>query len=454
MSTSPRTITGWSLIAAAVIGGGFLTSQAASKPGKATSRTQVPNHSSICTSDGSVRDDELAERIANEINDNGEGVKDVKIITNTCFGGGLLNDIQRVFGPDGICPGVPWVFGAAAGETRVGWSFRPEWCDDPNSNLGGKFTSALAGPQSGHSDTTPGSMRDPNSNNVLADLNTAAQHDEAAADEHPVTASGNGGDQVTWHSEGTSHEVVLFGGRMDPNEPGKPAYDNDHENMSDALLDLYGGAPCNVQTVSNGSRQDLFDAIHAACDNLDENTQLVLYFNGHGDGHMDFAQFCQFYGLPWPLVVPESEELEFDLHEGWVEGLQNMEDDPDQTPEPTLSFNLVDPIESDQWAIELNGVSIPLARGILVGQVTLPVPWQCIQATGNILSIHTTGGPPGGLFVCDAMELATGPIALLMDPPQVIPAVSAPGLAGVVAALLIAGVVLLRRRGHARVEPT
>jgi hypothetical protein len=357
----------------------------------------------------------LATHVANQINANGGQVKDVKIILNTCYGGGFLTEFTCIFDPGGPCPDVPWVFGSAAEWYQYAWAFRADWCNDPNSNLGSKFTSALAGPQSGHGDPTPGAMREFSSHNVLSDLNTALQHDEAGPNhdcaELPVIAVGNGGENITWNAGGTSHEVVLFGGRMD-----QPAYDNDQENMQSALLNLYGGASNHIQIIRNGTKQNLLDGISTACANLDASTQLLLHFTDHGGFTVDVVQYLQSQGEQPPYSIPDIKDIV--IWRPWPirpKPSPDPNDPNDPNEEPKLDLTLLEPIQSEFWCICLNDLPIPLPPGNLVGELELPVAWESFGDTDNHLTIQAVG-QPSGPFVFDSMELSSGPVAMETDP--------------------------------------
>ena len=137
-------------------------------------------HSVVCTTDGYIRDDELADYVCQEINTYCPTVGTVVVMVNSCYGGGLLDDFQRVFGDGGACAGKRWAFGSASPHDKCAYG----WCDavvnDPqneNKKLGSCWTSALAGPWSSRTDSTPGAMRDATSHNVRTDFETAGDND-------------------------------------------------------------------------------------------------------------------------------------------------------------------------------------------------------------------------------------------------------------------------------------
>lgn len=413
-------------------------------------------HSTIVTANGPVRDDELAEYVAGKINENGGQVKDVKLIFNNCFGGGFLDDFARVFGPGGTAAGTRWVGVAAATATEQSWCYRDEWADssDPDvaeKNLGSKYTSALAGPQSGMGQTTPGSMRDATSNNVLDDFNSATGMDEAGPNhenaEHPQVAYGNGGENITWHSPGEDHRAVFFGGVMD-----HPAYENDFENMTDSLLDLWGPDGGSIGYIRNGTREDRFGAIDAACTGIDGNTQLILYFTDHGDRDHDFAEWWQDqFGEPPPWYpVEDSWESEFFLDDAWMDTMAGMEVDPGDTPAPRLDLVLLGPIFGDEWRITMNGLIAPLPPGLLEGPVSVPLEWQSMQAGPNLLRVEAVASPVSMPMVLGSVQLSSGPVGMGFGSDPGIPAASAWGAAGFALLMAGGGLLLIRWRSLGR----
>lgn len=415
-STGSRSLPGPLLVLVGVWTGLAVISQAGDTP----PRSQPPGlHSTICTFDGQIRDDALATYLGNQILAHGGQVREVVIVTNTCYGGGLLEEVALIFHPSGVLPGVPWVFGSAAEWYQYGWAFRAEWCQDPNSNLGGKFTSALAGPHSGRWNPTPGAMRTAAAGNVQADLLTARQNDEAGPNheqaESPVIAIGNGGENVVWSPAGAGHKVILFGGRMD-----QPAYTNDLENVQSALQSLYGAAPHHIQTIPDGTIQDLLDGITAACANLNADTQLLLYFTDHGGFAFDVVEHLQAQGQPPPHTVPQFKDMLIWLPPRpwppWPGGPPPPPPPLEEEEEPLLSFRLLFPIDGRYWTICLNDIPIPLPRGPVVGEVEVPLAWESFLDGENHLTIQAVG-EPSGPFVFDAMELSSGPVAMPTEPP-------------------------------------
>lgn len=394
------------------------------------------DHSTISTSDGRIRDDELAAFVADRIKANGGKVKDVKIMANSCYGGGILDDFQRIFGPGGACAGIPWVGGSAsaADQTARGWA---DWVvnKNPGDNLGSGWTDALAGVVTSPYDPSPGAIWDGASNNVVADLTAAASSDEFGPNhrgrENPVVGSGNGGENIIWNEPGVSHQAVVFGGKQT-----NPRHHNNIENVTGALTDVWAGSPQNIRSLDGGTTFQLWDAIASACAALDENTQLVLYFDDHGDTDFDVDEWWEDFYAENLETITELNPFDetFDLHEGWVDGLQGMHAQGDPTL-PTLDLVLADYIYGEEWAILLNGTTIELPSGLLTGEVVLPVDWTSIQAYGNNLQIYALDTPTYDMDLVN-LELSSGPINEIGEVPE--PAT--------VVLLGLGGLALLRRR--------
>ncbi|UCE46946.1 MAG: hypothetical protein JSW47_15205, partial [Phycisphaerales bacterium] len=233
--------------------------------------SQAPGeHSTLSTSDGKIRDDELVDYIVEQIILNGGKVKDVKIIVNCCFGGGLLDEFQRAFGPGGPLEGTPWVAGAASEADQRAWG----WSDAKVSEFptgGSTFTDAVVGPATSPSDPLSGTARDRTTDNVKEDLEAAAIFDATGSygqgKEDAVIASGNGGENITWNGAGGGHQAVVFGGKQN-----RQRHHNNIKNVKEALEELWSGDPHTIRDIDGGTTQDLKNAIAAACQNLDENT--------------------------------------------------------------------------------------------------------------------------------------------------------------------------------------
>ena len=97
----------------------------------------------------------------------------------------------------------------------------------PGINLGSYWSNALEG-----------EIRD--NGNVEQSFEDAGDNDYAGPNgrglENPVVASGNGGDTIGWNEPNTGHSAVVFGGHNN-----RLRHDNNIENISDAMSDLWGG---------------------------------------------------------------------------------------------------------------------------------------------------------------------------------------------------------------------
>jgi len=385
-------------------------------PGDKPVTTEPPgSHATLDTyGPGSIRDDELADYVCEQIPKDANGVpqvKDVKILINSCYGGGLLDDFQRVFGPGGACEGVPWVGGAASQWNEPAWGWENIIVDSPKhaaKNLGSEWTNALAGSDTSPTNPDPGSMRDRTTDNVQADLETARNNDSAGPNnrnkENPVVASGNGGSNIEWAADNTKHSAVIFGGNNN-----KSRHNNNLENVGQALEELWGDDLKYIGygwgNKNTGTREHLEGLIDDACANLDADTQLVLYFNDHGDTDFDIGEFA---GSLYRIIA-EIISIAFPLHGGWVQGLEAMHEQPGDIPSPTLNISFIEPIIGAEWNIELNGVPIPLPAEQITGTLRLPVDWTSIQSGTNQLEISPVG-TPGSPIILESLELSSGPI--------------------------------------------
>jgi len=373
----------------------------------------IGEHSTLCTSDGNIRDDELADWVAENIPKDDQGncqVKDVKIMVNSCYGGGLLDDFQRIFGPGGACEGVPWVAGSAssADECAEGWdddTVNHE--DNEDDQLGSCWTDALAGRSQGPDDDTDGAMRR-SGGNVMDDFEEARDNDDSGPNhddsEHPVVASGNGGENINW-DDADMHVGVIFGGSQ-TNE----RHHNNIDNVGEALREVWDDESYIFTSLDGGTEKNLKDAIKGACSVLDSNTQLVLYFDDHGDTEFDIGEYLDWLIPYWNLISYEQPlHVEFELHPGWEQGLSAMDAQPSDEPEPYLSLTTLTPINVDDWMIFLNDYPVLLGSGTVdPNTYQLPVEWTSIHTGINCLDIVANN--PGDYVELGHLELCSGPI--------------------------------------------
>lgn len=305
------------------LGAVLLVTQGAMAMDVTPSNEPVGNHATVATSDGQIRDDELIDHICSEIQAFGGKVKDVKLLANSCFGGGLLDDMARAFGPGGACEGIPWVAGSAssADKSAYGWSDAGVEEFEENFNLGSHWTNALTEKAGANLDNLKGVIRDGSaSNNVLTDLQKAANRDLVGPKgkklETPQFGSGNGGHEVMWHMQGGKHEAVVFGG-----DQTNQRHHNNIANMDAALKKTWPAGTRTIQAIDGGTTKDLKDAISAAAQRLDENTQLLIYIDDHGGSAIDLSEVAPAIG---DILIEDPVMYEVNIPTGWLENWFGM----------------------------------------------------------------------------------------------------------------------------------
>jgi len=119
----------WLVVAASA---GVVLAQAADNP----PTDQPPGeHSTIVVSDGqggttSVRDDELADMIKTAIQNSGNTPSSVKVFFNSCYGGGMLDDIADALGPPNFDPAIPFVGASASSADQPAFGPSDGWVGD------------------------------------------------------------------------------------------------------------------------------------------------------------------------------------------------------------------------------------------------------------------------------------------------------------------------------------
>jgi hypothetical protein len=378
-------------------------------------------HSAVQTSDGTVRDDEFIDFICQKIKENGGKVKDVKLLVNSCYGGGLLDDMEKAFGPGGACEGIPWVAGSASlpDQTARG-ADDAAVKNNPTHSLGSSWTDALAGNSGQNLVSKTGVIREGSStNNVLQDLIAAGKNDYAGPDgqkmETPQVASGNGGDKIMWNMEGAKHEAVVFAGNNN-----KERHHKNIENMTIALENTWPEGSHYVREYDGGTKKDLFDAIEDAASSLDENTQLVIYIDDHGASSVDVDETK---GNVADTVIEEAQSWILHFPHGWFTGWWgNFFGNPFEMPDPALEMYITQCVGCYYWGYKINGVPLTFPGGDQTGMVRLPIPWYIMSSGYNRLDIIPRSAPPmlqatdgkpqagmGSLMV-SRMEISSGPV--------------------------------------------
>lgn len=413
-----------------------LIQHAPAQAGDAAAPTQkAGDHSTVATSDGEIRDDELVEFICQKIKDNGGKVKDVKLMANSSYGGGLLDDMERVFGPAGACPGIPWVGGSASAPEQAAQGWSPAVVQQYSADkLGSTWTDGLAGTSSLNVVSKNGTIRSGSSTNkVLQDLQATEQNDNSASkgdmSEAPQAASGNGGDMIMWNMPAARHEAVVFGGLQTDQR-----HHNNVDNVEAALNNTWSGSPHTIRKLDGGSKQNLLDAIATAVQRLDENTQLVIYLDGHGGSSFDFDEAI---GAIANVLIEDPVSIPFELHDGWFEGMfGNYFGRPSEMPAPYLLMDIDQCNGCSNWQYLINGHALMLQGGDATGIIQLSFPFTWLRPGENMLDIvplapgsaQSGGNKPQahfGSLVVSRLELSTGPINDLLADQILLPAQSA-----------------------------
>ncbi len=384
---------------------------------------QMPyEHSTIATTNGQIRDDELAQMIKDAINNSGNTPSSVKVFFNSCFGGGMLDEIANAVAP------IPFVGASASDSDQPAWAPNDDYAGDTGSGAG--WSNALAG---GITGANPG-------DNVAGTATAAGANDPYAPGgawvggippggepEQPQTVTANGGAGVTWSS---GAEAVVFGGSSTGQEDGDVSCANDVYNMEDAFLDMWGGDPnSNVWSTGGnpgggGSTQDLQAMLTGACNNINPGEELVLYVGDHGDTEFDFDEWLAWFWAQ-PVVIPPGGfvmtgpggELPV-LHEGWEQGLTGNEALGD-TVEPGINLQAAigEPFAVDSFFdVYWDGVPLDLPEVLFPDEeVFIPIPYDAaLFAEGeHLLEFVPTGVPAPYDLWLENLELTSGEIRKL-----------------------------------------
>jgi len=343
-----------------------------------------------------MRDDQLADVIKQALQ--GKQVHDVKILVQSCYGGGLLDDIGAAL--NGL--GVPWVAGSASEANQVSWG--PSNAAVGATNRGDFWTDALL-PGIGKGGNIGQAIDNADANNARGDL------------EDGVRASGNGGNTITWDGA-VSHYAVLFAGN-----PDRKRHHNDISNMASALADAWSGHPHDINPIAGGSKQDLIDAINKAASFLDAGEQLVLYITDHGDTEFDIDEWWEYWVGAWDGIVYDGFTVQPPLHDGWATGLSLQAQTysaGESSTEPAPYLKLTGGGTSAQalapsWDIYYADTELILPASLEPGEdVLIPVPWDVI-GVGNDTILFDAVDPDDQLVVA-GVELGSGPITTIPPP--------------------------------------
>lgn len=172
-----------------------------------------------------------------------------------------------------------------------------------------------------------------------------------------------------------------------------------------------------IQSLDGGTTQQLKDAIASAAAGLNANTQLVLYFDDHGDTHFDIDEWFD-YWFHRPVIVDPL--LPFDqqipLHDGWVIALTAMSVQPGDVPAPFLNLSIVNQVFGEDWLLSLNNHVLTLPGGLLTGDLVLPFDWTYLLSGDNRVLLSYLGSDPAAYMSLSNFELSSGPINDIQKP--------------------------------------
>lgn len=376
---------------------------------------QLPGiRSMIATSDGTVRDDELAKMIRDAIKASGKTPSSVKVFFNSCYGGGMLDDIANILATD-FTPPIPFVGGAASDANQPAWGPDDSWVG--NSSMGSFWTDELAKAMANSppGETVTGTLGTANANDPTAPGGKYAGYLPVDGQpERPQNTTANGGDTVTW---GPGIGVVFSGANTDKR------HDNNVAKMQGAMMARLGQS----FTPSSSTTAGLRGALNAAAQLMPPGGEFVLYVDDHGDVEYDYDEWYRWYTgskvtleptTGWRSRLP-SGEISM-LHEGWRTGLTlNARQGDMPSPSIKLLADITEPYMIDSFFdVFFNGIPIPEEN---VPDVLLPGEQAFIPLGPEIWSTIPPGGGPvlleflptgsGGLSVdLLNLELTSGPI--------------------------------------------
>jgi len=368
-----------------------------------------------------IRDDELIDFICTRINEAGVQVMDIKLLVNSSHGAGFLDDMERAFGAGGACPGIPWVAGASSSLNQNNYNPGSIFDLDYQSS----WTAALAGSNYEFNvNSSEGVIR--NGNNgwfVLPDLIAAGENDGSGPSGRgftmPLVASGNDGDSIAWDPVSTQHQAVLWRGFR--GALGEE-FLNDIDNMEESLIDVWPEGTRNIVRPL-ATKEALFFAISTAIENLDENTQLLIYLTGVGGSDFDFDDVYDIAGVP----IEEKVIFEFNVPDGWFEGLRanELQGFADLLI-PRIEMDIAECEDCTDWDFCLNDHPMerheapergsyltPKLNSIVPGLNRLKIDPLTIPKAENVPNTKSAGNKPqgeNGLLTLSGMTFTTGPL--------------------------------------------
>ena len=379
---------------------------------------QLPGeHTTIHTSGGYIRDDDLADYVAKNIPRDPNGnpqCRGVVILSNSCFGGGLLDDFEEEFDTGGSAPGVPWTGGTAAAGHEPAWA--P--VDAPVAHNNNSFwTGSMIGSM-GSTATVSGDIGAANTADPAAPGNPMALGEP----EHPQGASGNGGSNLTW---GNNSECVVYAGK-----PDQQADTNDETDMTNALVGQNPSGSVYNSATNGRTTANLANMLDTALGNLNKDKMLVLYFGDHGDTEFDLQEYYNWYlnkikNSSVPMDPDEGLRVNPPLHDGWRTAMDYMIAADGMDPEPVLEMTpaLTPPegiptaLDPAYWELFFNGVPVPLPGTILpgeMGEVAIP-PELILEGENEIALLPIVPGAADKVYL-ESFQLSSGGVPIFMVP--------------------------------------
>ena len=337
-------------------------------------------HSSICTSDGQVRDDEFAKMVADAIKASGNTPSSVKVFFNSCYGGGMLDDLEDALGPGNFPEnGIPFIGASASDSDQPAWGPSDGYASSTGS--GSFWTNGLAGAVSGATtgQSVTGTVGQAHAADPVAPGGAyAGSLPPGGEPEEPQTVTAHGGSGVNW---APGAESVVFGGHATNVRHG-----NNVGKMEDAFLNRWGSDPnSNVRSTGHnpngsGSTADLQGMITGAANDINDGEELVIYVDDHGNTEFDVDEWWNWLWGQIPFIDPlggfRAEAPDGTLPElgsGWQQGLFGNLDQGDLI-EPGLKMllDLPEPFPVDSFFdVFYDGIQLPLPELMFPGEEVL-----------------------------------------------------------------------------------
>lgn len=343
------------------------------------------------TDPATISDAEFAQWLCDAVK-NG-GFVDVKIVLDFSHSGGFLDDIQRVFGPNGPCRGIPWVAAAATGWKKAAQDYGRGRNSDRPDPLGTPFTDGVTRQMSGEGNK-----------NVQTDFLRGAeaaknlmkpQGTNMKREPHPpVVASGNGGSAIAWDGTLRHRSLIMT---TDPNTEGSKGHIN-HSRMSSGVFLEWAGVLDEYERfeVTRDGMQAEFNRVSR---DVGPDTQLFVYLHGSG------SKVFKIPGTDSPLTIEEETSFLHMPEDSAAAVMSEMFlDNPSRQPRAMILGKAHANEDTDDWEYGYNTAS-PTAFPRLPDYVyedlgrplELPVNWFQLRTGYAMLDIipKQDDGPTG-----------------------------------------------------------